>query len=206
VPYSDGFKSRMIQRMTGPRAPSASALSHEVRVPQPTLSAWLRKARRLARMGRHEEANATPPAPRSPKSWSAEEKYEVVIEAAKLKDADLGEFLRKRGLHGAQLEEWRRLVKSALSSGGKGGRPAKNSDKKRLRELEREIHRKDKALAEMAALITLKKKLAALWGDEDEQGDYDVSVGPRGSVNFFGFHGTRVHVVADAVTEVTIQN
>jgi transposase len=169
VPYSDGFKSRMIQRMTGPRAKSASALSHEVRVPQPTLSTWLREARRLVRMGRHQEADATPPAPRSPKSWSAEEKYRVVIEAAAIPESELGEFLRTKGLHAAQLEEWRRLMKAALApGGGKGGRLAEKSDKKRVRDLERELHRKDKALAEAAALLVLKKKLAMYLGDEDE--------------------------------------
>lgn len=167
MPYSDGFKSRMIQRMTGPQAISAQALSREVGVGQPALSRWLREARSLSRMGKPEDAST--PAPRSPGSWSAEEKYRIVIEASAVPEAELGEFLRTKGLHAVQLEEWRRLMKAALApGGGKGGRPAKNSDKKRLQELERELNRKDKALAEMAALVTLKKKLAALWGDEDE--------------------------------------
>jgi len=38
----------------------------------------------------------------------------------------------------------------------------------RVRELERDLSRKEKALAELAALVTLKKKLKDLWGDEDE--------------------------------------
>lgn len=37
---------------------------------------------------------------------------------------------------------------------------------KRIRELERELHRKDQALAEAAALLILRKKLNALWGDD----------------------------------------
>ena len=178
MPYSDGFKSRMIQRMTGPRAMSASALSHEVRVPQPTLSTWLREARRLVRMGRHQEADATPPAPRSPKSWTAEEKYRVVIEAAAISEADLGEFLRKKGLHAAQLDEWRRLAAEAAKAAlnGKRGAPANVAERKRIRELEREVQqherealRKDKALAELAALVTLKKKAERLlWGGGDD--------------------------------------
>jgi transposase len=120
-------------------------------------------------MGRKQESDATPPAPKSPRSWSAEEKYRVVIDAAAVPEAELGEFLRKKGLHAAHLEEWRRLAKAALApGGGKGGRQAEMSDKKRIRDLEREVHRKDKALAEAAALLVLKKKLAMLWGDEDE--------------------------------------
>jgi len=159
----------MIQRMTGPKAMSATELSRQVRVPQPTLSTWLRGARRLSRMGRQQENDASPPPPMNPGSWSAEEKYRVVIEASAVPESELGEFLRAKGLHAAQLEEWRRLMKAALApGGGKGGRPAEKSDKKRLQELERELRRKDKALAETTALLVLKKKLAMLLGDEDE--------------------------------------
>jgi transposase len=121
-------------------------------------------------MGREQDDAASES--RTPKSWSAEEKYEVVIQAAGIAEAELGEFLRKKGLHAAQLEDWRRVVaeaaKAALTSGGKARRSESKADRKRIHELERELLRKDKALAELAALVTLKKKLAALWGDEDE--------------------------------------
>jgi len=123
-------------------------------------------------MGRQQEGDATPPTPKSPRSWSAEEKYRVVIEAAAVPEAELGEFLRKKGLHAAQLEDWRRVVseaaKAALTSGGKARRSGSTADRRRIHELERELNRKDKALAEAAALLVLKKKLAMLWGDEDE--------------------------------------
>ena len=49
--YSDGFKARMVQRVAGPEAISASALSKEVGVQQPTLSRWLRQARTVPAMG-----------------------------------------------------------------------------------------------------------------------------------------------------------
>jgi transposase-like protein len=172
VPYSEKFKLRMIQRLTSPNAPSATTLSREVGVPQPTLSLWLRRARRLPSMTRDRNEGTNHSQPKSPKAWSAEEKYRVVVEAALVADADLGEFLRKQGLHGAQLEEWRRVAaegaKAALTSGKKRVREQPTIDPRHVRELERELLRKDKALAELAALVALKKKLELLWGDEDE--------------------------------------
>jgi len=172
VPYSEKFKLRMIQRLTSPNAPSAMMLSREVGVPQPTLSLWLRRARRLPLMRKDQHEGSSPSEPKSPKSWSAAEKYRIVVEAAAIADVDLGEFLRKRGLHAAQLEEWRRVAseaaQAALSTGKKRSHPQQKIDPRRIRELERELHRKDKALAEMAALITLKKKVELLWGDEGE--------------------------------------
>jgi transposase len=85
------------------------------------------------------------------------------LEANELPEEELGEFLRRRGLHQEHLDEWRQALEDALSR----GRNAK-SETKRIRELEREVARKDKALAEATALLVLKKKLAVLWGDEDD--------------------------------------
>lgn len=172
MPYSEKFKLRMIQRLTAPNAPSAKKLSHEVGVPQPTLSLWLRRARRLPSMKKEERADVPDNEPRSSKSWSAEDKYRLVLAAATVPDADLGEFLRKSGIHAAQLEDWRRVAAqgatSALTPGKKHTREQSTSDARRIRELERELMRKDKALAELAAIIALKKKLELFWGGEDE--------------------------------------
>jgi len=170
VPYSVGFKARMVKRLAAPNAPSATALAREVRVPQPTLSAWLREARTLPAMGKDPNEKVDEVPPRSPRSWTAEEKYAVVIDAAHVPDQELGEFLRKNGLHAAQLEEWRELVaeaaKLALTRGKKARRALASKEAKRIRELEKDLLRKEKALAEMVALLALKKKLDILWGDE----------------------------------------
>jgi transposase-like protein len=123
-------------------------------------------------MNRAQNEDTMPTEPRSPKAWSAKEKYRAVVEATTVADADLGEFLRKRGLHAAQLEEWRRLAaegaQAALTPGSQRHHEHPKSDHRRIRELERELNRKDKALAELAALVALKKKLDLLWGDEGE--------------------------------------
>jgi hypothetical protein len=146
-------------------------LSREVGVPQPTLSLWLRRARRLPPMTQERDQASKSADPKSPISWSAEEKYRAVLEASTIADAELGEFLRKKGLHAAQLEEWRRVAadgaKSALTHGKQRDRAQTKKDARRVRELERELNRKDKALAELVALVALKKKLELLWGDED---------------------------------------
>lgn len=173
MPYSPKFKARMIQRLTGPDAKSATSLSREVGLPQPTLSRWLRDARRLASMKNDGERESGPPTqPGSPRSWSATEKYRIVLEAASITDADLGAFLRSKGLHAAQLEQWRAAAAegamASLERGKKGHRPGgSKGEARRIRELERELGRKDKALAELAALLALKKKLDVLWGDEE---------------------------------------
>jgi transposase-like protein len=93
-----------------------------------------------------------------------------VLEAAALSDAELGEFLRRKGLHEAQLEEWRRLATEALGNSQRQSRKP-SAEEARIRELEKELRRKDKALAEAAALLVLQKKARAIWGDGGDDTD-----------------------------------
>jgi len=91
----------------------------------------------------------------------------VLREADGLDDTELGALLRREGLHEVQLEQWRQAVDEAALS-ALGGRKQRSADQKKVRQLERELKRKDKALAEAAALLVLQKKFQALWADEDE--------------------------------------
>ncbi len=166
--YSDGFKTRMIQRMAGPEGISASALSKEVGIHQPTLSRWLRGARSLNGMSSKKKRSDQRA---KSKTWTAEEKLRVLGESARLTDEELGAFLRSEGVHEATLREWREAAAAALASTPKKRSHKKSPEAKRIKELERELHRKDKALAEMAALITLQKKVQAIWGDGADDTD-----------------------------------
>jgi transposase-like protein len=95
------------------------------------------------------------------------EKLQLVMEATKLSQEELGAFLRRHGLHEAQFEEWRQAALDALQK-PKKRKPGKSQEAKKIKELERELARKDKALAEVTALLALKKKLDALLGGEDD--------------------------------------
>ncbi len=90
----------------------------------------------------------------------------MVAQAEGLSGDALGEFLRREGVHEADLAEWRSAALVALGTRAKT--PATSGDSRRVRELERELLRKDKALAETAALLVLKKKVQDYWGDEDD--------------------------------------
>jgi transposase-like protein len=156
-PYPEEFKKAMVSKMVGPVGRSATALAKEVDIPQATLSKWLRE---------YAQDNGKDNKARRPRDWSAEEKLRALTETAGLKDAELGEYLRRQGLHSVHLEQWRREIIEAVD--GKGSRRQKAEDKRRVKELERELRRKEKALAETTALIVLKKKAQLIWGDPEE--------------------------------------
>jgi transposase-like protein len=162
----------MVQRLLLPNGPTASALGKEVQVSQSTLSRWLRDFGSVVPVS---NKNTPGPAsrPRRPEDWSAQERLRVVMDASKLGDAELGEFLRREGLHEETLAQWRDAVRdAALEALAPSPSPrARGGDKKRIKQLERELVRKDKALAEAAALLILKKKVQAIWGDGADDTD-----------------------------------
>jgi len=165
VPYTQGFKARMIQRMAGPDGITAHALSREVGVAQPTLSRWLRE-RSLAQM--------TGQTPKQRRTRTPAQKLDVVQQASQLTDDDLGAFLRREGVHTSQLNEWIEMVKAASLAAltpSKTSRAVKSPDQKKIHALEKELSRKDKALAEVTAILVLKKRVQEIWGDADDNTD-----------------------------------
>jgi hypothetical protein len=166
--YNESFKTKLVQKMLLPNARPVSALAQDAGLSEGTLYRW-KKEITLGGMS----TDPTDTSPRPSHQWSAEEKYAVVLEAAAVSEADLGTFLRRKGLHAAQLAEWRKQVTegavAALQGrGGKADRKAASVEARRVRDLERELKRKDKALAEVGALLVLKKKAQEIWGDEDD--------------------------------------
>jgi len=164
--YSTTFKAKCVRRLLSPNAPSLATVARELGVPPPTLYRWRTAATLVGVPKRPDEENSpTPPQP----DWTAEQKLALVLEAAAIPDDELGEFLRRKGVHAAQLREWRGQALAGLQ--GTSRRKATTEDARRVRELERELNRKEKALAEAAALLVLKKKAQAIWGDEDDDTD-----------------------------------
>lgn len=161
----------MVEKLAGPNALTSVQLAAETGVPQPTLSRWLREAttlrKKMAKRQDEEEqmVEAAEAAQRSP-----EEKLSLVIEAASVPEVQLGEWLRRKGIHAAQLDEWRADAMAGLK-GKVDTRKDRAEDARHIRKLERELVRKEKALAEAAAIIVLQKKVQAIWGDADDDTD-----------------------------------
>lgn len=158
--YSQAFKTKMVRKMIGPEALSANALAEQTGISQPTLSRWLRESGKVASMKNDK--------PRRPQDRSPEEQLEAVLAAAALPDEELGGFLRREGLHQTQLAQWRRQMVVGLQEGRKTSARGNSPEARRIRELERELRRKESALAETAALLVLQKKTRAIWGDAAE--------------------------------------
>lgn len=155
-PYSVAFKQKMIQRLTGKDAISASKLARQTGVRQQNLSRWLAEARSLPFVATEKPIV---------RQWSVEQKARILAEASALTGEELAAYLEREGAKLADFEQWR----LALEEGGR----ASTATAKRIHNLERELARKEKALAEAAALLVLKKTVESIYrnGDDDIGGE-----------------------------------
>jgi transposase-like protein len=168
-----GNYSAMVVKLTSTNAPSATALAQEVNIPQSTLSRWVREYATIAKGGGTMKQ-------RRPQDWTAEEKLNAILEYEKLEEEERGKYLRERGLYSIHIEQWKEAIirghsihieqwKEAIIRGLHSSKTNKrDSREKRIKELEKELRRKDKALAETAALLVLKKKAQDIWGDPED--------------------------------------
>lgn len=96
---------------------------------------------------------------------NAEQRFSIVLETATFTEEELSQYCREKGLYPDQVKQWKQACITANTNVTKVDDKA---DKKRIRELEKELHRKEKALAETAALLVLRKKFNAHFGLEEE--------------------------------------
>ena len=161
--YSHEGKEAVLRKLAPPMNLTVPEVAEAEGISAASLYNWRKQAR--------ERGEILPSRGSAPDHWSSEEKFRVVLETAPMNAAEFSTYCRERGLYPEQVEAWRESCMNANARAGehdKQTRQARKAERKRIRQLERELRRKDKALAETAALLTLSKKAEAIWGHNDE--------------------------------------
>lgn len=161
--YSDEFKESAVKKMMPPNPISIPKLSSEIGVSDVTLYKW----RNLYR----NKGVAVPGDKSKPENWSPGDKLAVVIETAAFNEVELSEYCRSKGLYREQISRWKIEALSGYEKSSQVKKAQKQNhreDKQKIKKLERELNRKEKALAETAALLVLSKKWEAVWGENEE--------------------------------------
>lgn len=158
--YSKERRAAVLAKMLPPDSVPIATLSRREGISEATLYQWRRAARAQGRLA--------PDAGDAPAGWTSRDKFAAVVETAPLNAEALAAYCRERGLYPEQIAAWRTACERANDwaeqTAAEQARKSRG-DQKRLKELERDLARKEKALAETAALLTLRKKAAAIWGD-----------------------------------------
>jgi len=164
--YGIEIREPLVRRMMPPENTSILELSRETGISRYTLYHWRRKARGTM-------ATPIPGNGKRPVRWSGEDKFLAVLATASMNEAERAAYCRSKGIYSQELETWKRACIEAQEKGSsredmKTLRTSLDKERKRAKELERELLRKEKALAETAALLALRKKARAIWGEDEE--------------------------------------
>lgn len=154
--YGQAFKDRAVARLLPPESAALEVVAREVGVGAGTLERWREDAQTRPARGR---------------AWTAGARLEAVITTAAMSEAGKSAWCREHGVYPAELDKWRASCTSALADpeDARASPQATRAAAKRIKELERDLLRKDRALAETAALLVLSKKLEAIFHrGEDE--------------------------------------
>ena len=161
--YSEERKASVMRKLLPPNNRSVPAVAREEGISEQTLYNWRQQIR--------DTGVPVPGSGKQTDDWSAEAKFAAVVETASMNASELSEYCRSNGLYPEQIQRWREACVQGARSVGVQHKHVKQEarqDKKKIKQLERELRRKEKALAETAALLVLRKKLNALWDENEE--------------------------------------
>ena len=145
-------------RLLPPESAAVEVVSREVGVSVATLERW--RADALANGAGDRRGGG--------QRWTPAARLEAVIATAAMDEAARSAWCREHGLYPAELDGWKQDAVAGLGEPRAASAAEAREDRRRVKELERELHRKDKALAETAALLVLRKKLAAVFHEDED--------------------------------------
>lgn len=109
------------------------------------------------------------------KNWTNKEKLQAIKETASMNDEEKAEWCRKRGVYVHQLGIWEEdIISNADNNGDSTAKQRKyrhdlNKLKMEVETLKKDLNKKNRALAETAARLVLKKNLEAYFGEDEDQ-------------------------------------
>ena len=158
--YSESLKKSVLKRLEQPTNETVATLSKELDIPKTTIYGWKRKNKKSSTTYK------------SSSKWNSQDKFQVVLETASMTEREKSEYCRKKGIYVKELKRWKKQCEMANKNNNnidyKKVKKNLSEEKKRRKNLEKDLQTKEKALAETAALLVLRKKANAIWGEPEE--------------------------------------
>ena len=172
--FNQSFKLQAVEKaFNRGEGISLRAVARSLGISNSTLNNWISKSRKQT-LGEFSNHDVLPvnrmSSERRPQDWSIEEKLDLVIRCGSMSESEINQLCREQGLYAHHINQWKEELSSGSmmnkqTPGAAENRQLKNENKA----LKKELRRKEKALAEAAALLILQKKANLLWGyDEDD--------------------------------------
>jgi len=156
--YSDAFIEQALVKVFSRGQRTIDEVAADLHINLHTLKNWMKRTS-------VPKNKARPTTDKRPEDWTAAEKLTALHETHALSGEALNAWCREKGLFAHHLTSWKADFCAPQS-------PVPAAQMRTLKDenvsLKKEILRKDKALAEAAALLVLQKKFRALWEDEEK--------------------------------------
>jgi transposase-like protein len=159
--YSAELKAQIVQKMMPPNTQSVAQISKETGITPATLYAWKKQFQA--------QGYVVPAKKALPSQWDAKAKLAAVIQTAAMNETERSAYCRQHGLYPEQLEAWKVAFESIDVDDEPVTKAILAKERKKNKDLQKELTRKEKALAETAALLTLSKKARAIWGTSEDE-------------------------------------
>lgn len=169
--YTDAIKASVLSKALASNAPGVIELAKEFNIPRATIYTWM--------LNMKNKNNKKELAQQRPKDQSPTSKLQAVMDTLGKTEQEQSAYCRTQGIYYNQLEGWKQQILESLGaviSTTNKGIKAKEKESKaasqriqdEMKQLKSDLNRKDKALAELTALLVLKKKADLLWGDSED--------------------------------------
>jgi len=161
--YPKHIKEVAISMMLPPISKTNNQIHGTTKIPLATLQKWRDELR--------SNGHAAPSGEPTSEQWNSRDKFLIVTESITMNEAELSEYCRQKGLYPEQVKKWQDVCQQANGGATVNFVEAMHREReleKELRQVKKELRRKDAALAETAALLVLSKKAEAIWGTHNE--------------------------------------
>ena len=136
-------------------------ISKELGIGRSTIGKWLRDYKKG-------DNTQLQPTEKRPKDWTAEERFSALVTTGAMSPEEQSAWCRQHGIFIHHLHQWKQDAVAGMAAPPQKGRSETEKQlQKEISVLKRDLSRKEKALAETAALLVLKKKAQAIWGEPE---------------------------------------
>lgn len=162
--YTQEEKDGFVARLFPPENISLGELSKKSGICKSTLATWKQKF--ISKNNGEKYSKQRTP--------GVKDKFLIVMETYALSEAELSKYCRGKGLYVEDVKKWQHLCLEANNGNGaevidiKGLKLKQQEDSKKIKELEKDLCLKEKALAETVSLLVLRKKLQAIFVEKEE--------------------------------------
>jgi len=158
--YSAQFRNNVLRKLLPPQSKTVGEVAAEFGLSTATIYGWKAKM--------NDGTLEVDDGAQGARQRQLSEKFSLLLESRGLADEELGSWLRDNGLHSQHLSVWEQEMRDAMGKGEQAMCEQLKAAKKKIREQERELNRKEKALAEMAIIVVAQKKTQELFKDRTD--------------------------------------